>query len=87
MTRNNKYRGPLAKDRTWPDEDEEVRKLPKLSKRVNNLYKSEHLRDALPYFNFKLLKEDSDYWLNQRNPGGGQFLMCLLSIEEFVRSL
>ena len=87
LTRNNKYRGPLAKDRTWPDEDEEVRKLPKLSKRVNNLYKSEHLRDALPYFNFKLLKEDSDYWLNQRNPGGGQFLMCLLSIEEFVRSL
>ena len=87
LTRNNKYRGPLPKDRTWPDEDDEVRKLPKLSKRVNNLYKSEHLRDALPYFNFKQLKDDSDYWLKHRNSGGGQFLMCLLSIEEFLRSL
>jgi asparagine synthetase B (glutamine-hydrolysing) len=86
ITGNKKYSGPLAKDRTWPDDDEQVRVRKRLNKRVMNLHNSEYLRDAMPYFNFEKLKNDSDDWLNNK-PGGGHFLICLFSIEEFLRSL
>jgi len=85
VTHNNKYRHPQAKDRTWPDMDYEVRLRPKLREAVVNLPNSEQLRSAMPFFNFKKLEKDIDFWINKNQPGGGLFLTSILTIDNLVK--
>jgi hypothetical protein len=85
ITRNSKYRHPCAKDRTWPDIDHEVRLRPKLREAIINLPHSEKLRDTMPFFDFKKLERDIDFWMNKNQPGGGLFLTSILTIDNLVK--
>jgi hypothetical protein len=87
LTGNMKYRHPQANERTWPSEDHQVRDLKKLRHHVENLHNSEYLRHAMPYINYDKLKKDTSHWLNHSKAGGGQFLLCLLSIEQFLKKV
>tara|TARA_B110000003_G_scaffold275446_1_gene318095 strand:+ start:3175 stop:4959 length:1785 start_codon:yes stop_codon:yes gene_type:complete len=81
-----KYQNPTADRRTWPNEDDQVRRMKLLNNAVSSLHQSDHLREALPYLDFNLLQSKTDDWLEHGRPGGGQFLMCLLSIDSFLKS-
>ena len=83
---SEKFKNPTADRRTWPNEDDQVRNMRLLNNAVSNLHKSEHLREALPYLDFDLLRSNTSSWLEGGQPGGGQFLMCLLSIDSFLKS-
>lgn len=84
---SNKYKNPTAERRTWPNEDDQVRNMKLLNSAVSSLHQSDYLREALPYIDFNLLQSNTKDWLDNGRPGGGQFLMCLLSIDSFLKSL
>jgi len=56
-----------------------------LREAVVNLPNSEQLRSAMPFFNFKKLEKDIDFWINKNQPGGGLFLTSILTIDNLVK--
>jgi len=84
---NPRYRLPTASDRTWPDEDQQIRSLQNLNRTIRKIHKSDYLHEYMPYMDFKKLEIMANKWLDGNKANGGQFLMCLLSIEEFLKSL
>jgi len=84
---NQKFLNPTHDRRTWPDEDDVVRKMPYLKSQIEGLYKCECLREHLDFFDFEAFKNKQDLWMNYGHPGGGQFMMCLLSIQRYLKAL
>jgi hypothetical protein len=87
ITNNKRYSHPSAEDRTWADDDIEVRIRPRLNKHVANLSNSEYLHEYMPFFDFDLLKRKTKYWVEGNNPGGGLFLTSLLTIENLLKEI
>jgi len=84
ITRNQEFRHPNPDDRTWPDHDLEIIRRKNLNFAINNLKKSDKLFEILDLFDRKKLINFIDLCINSEFQGGGQFLMALLTIDQFL---
>ena len=87
ITNDQSYSHPSAKDRTWADDDIEVRIRPRLNTAVSKLSRSEYLREYLPFLDFNALDKNMIHWLDNKHPGGGLFITSLLTIENLLKKI
>ena len=83
LTGNKMLRTPGVEDRTWPDRDRYLCEQRAFQTMVRSAIESERLVEALPFFNWDLLRQKADGWM-ARPSGGAGLLMSLLTIHRFL---
>ena len=68
---------------TWPDRDRFIRTEPAYRKMIVDAVNSDLLASALPMFDWRRTREQTDRWLSQES-GGGKFLVSLLTLHGFL---
>ena len=83
LTGNKMLRAPGAEDRTWPDRDRYLCEQQEYRTMVKTALESEHLVEALPFFDWTMLRQKAEGWMT-RPSGGAGLLMSLLTIHRFL---
>lgn len=78
-----RFSPPVADDRTWPDRDRYIRSESAYRKMILDAVNSELLASALPMFDWRRTREQTEKWLTQPS-GGGKFLVSLLTLHGFL---
>jgi asparagine synthetase B (glutamine-hydrolysing) len=84
LSSNQKYRYPTPEDRTFPSRDRVLREQPILRQIARSLGRSEALAAYLPFLDMDRVANDVDHWLSQKE-GGSDFMMTLLTLDQFLR--
>ncbi len=87
FSNKKKYQLLSALDRTWPNHDKEVIIRTKLNNELKKLTNSEQLIETLDFFDKDKLIKYINSCLEEKEIGGGQFLMSLLTIEKFLNEI
>ena len=70
FSNSDAFKNATANRRTWPDEDNEVRRLENSHSAILGLSSSDRLRNALPYFDFGYFRKDISDYLNAKKDEG-----------------
>jgi hypothetical protein len=84
LTGDQSFRAPQAKDRTWPDREEHLQEQLGWRKRITDALADPQLEAALPFFDWPLLRERAQQWLD-KSSGGASLLVELLSLRLFLK--
>ena len=88
LTKNERYKFPSGKKRTWPDEAGVLKESEYFIGRINNLYKSDYLREYINFIDYENLKKFNElFLLNNNMHGYSQFIFVLLTIENFLKEI
>tara|TARA_Y200000002_G_C22688767_1_gene667197 strand:- start:5324 stop:7129 length:1806 start_codon:yes stop_codon:yes gene_type:complete len=83
LTGNQIFKAPVAEDRTWPDNDKLIRLDINLRTEIQKMFENKELINNLDKLDWSKLKKSADEWLD-KNTGGAQFLIALLTISKFL---
>lgn len=84
LTGNERFQAPSLKDRTWPNREIYLQSHEAYRNVAEEAVNSELLEEALPFLNWKKVRQDARGWLSGR-AGGASFLVSLMSIDRFLK--
>jgi hypothetical protein len=85
FTQIKNLKAPSAKDRTWPDREEYVRKNPKLIKEIKSALYSNNLKENLKFFDWNFVRSFGEEWISGNNKGDPAFLLGLVTLNRFLK--